>query len=71
MKVLRYRICCLKLLIETLRILCEQPGIIRPFETTNEYVLLVGCSVGIQEDTALGQERIQQSSSIHYGVRLF
>jgi hypothetical protein len=43
----------------------------RAVKTTNEYLLLVGCSVGIQEDTALGQERIQQSSSIHHGVRLF
>jgi hypothetical protein len=40
-------------------------------KTTKEYVLLLGCSMGIQEDTAMGQERIQQSSSIHHGVRLF
>jgi len=42
----------------------------RAVKTTNEYVLLTGCSVGIQEGTALGQERIQQPSSIRLGVRL-
>jgi hypothetical protein len=43
----------------------------RAVETTDDCILLIGCSVGIQESTALDQERIQQSSSIRHGVRLF
>jgi hypothetical protein len=71
MNVLRYRIGFSKLLIEKGRILCQHLGINKLFKATNECVLLIGYSVGIQEGTALGQERIQQSSSIHHGVRLF
>jgi hypothetical protein len=58
MNVLRYRTGFSKFLIEKVRILCQNPGINRSFKATNEYILLIGYSVGIQEVTALGQERI-------------
>jgi hypothetical protein len=71
MNVLRYRIGFSKLLIEKVRISCQHPGINWSLKSTNECLFLVGCSVGIQEGTAVDQERIQQSSTNHHGVRLF